>query len=166
MDIVKTCKTCLLEKKIECFHKHLRCKYGVRNECKICRIDRQVKYQKDNKDNYLAYQSKHYQENKDQYRKMALLNPKRQLHKRNDYEKNRSLYLFRASLRKKHVKVATPKWADMLKVRDIYLSRPDGFHVDHIVPLRGKNVCGLHVEYNLQIIPSTDNLRKGNKLWI
>jgi hypothetical protein len=55
-----------------------------------------------------------------------------------------------------------PKWADMDKIREIYVNRPEGYHVDHIIPLRGKTVSGLHVENNLQYLPSLENMKKHN----
>lgn len=66
-------------------------------------------------------------------------------------------------------KKAIPPWADIGMMRDIYRQanalRRLGIdaQVDHEIPLRGKNVSGLHVHTNLQIILGDANRRKGNK---
>jgi hypothetical protein len=55
-----------------------------------------------------------------------------------------------------------PSWANMDRIMEIYENRPDGHHVDHIIPLRGKYVCGFHVENNLQYLTASENMRKHN----
>lgn len=69
--------------------------------------------------------------------------------------------------RKSYIKRATPSWANKFFIAEAYhiaKVREKEFgikwHVDHIVPLRGKRVCGLHVENNLQVIPAKVNLKK------
>jgi hypothetical protein len=67
---------------------------------------------------------------------------------------------------------ATPKWADQEKIlafyeeaerlSEIYFRH---YHVDHVVPLRSKIVCGLHWEGNLRVIPADENRSKGNRHW-
>jgi 5-methylcytosine-specific restriction endonuclease McrA len=57
----------------------------------------------------------------------------------------------------------------MDELNSFYLNRPEGMHVDHIVPLDGRtvegyNVSGLHVVSNLQYLSAEDNLRKHNKM--
>lgn len=57
----------------------------------------------------------------------------------------------------------TPVWADLKKIEEIYANCPPGMDVDHAIPLRGKNVSGLHVHFNLQYLPSSVNRSKGAK---
>lgn len=67
---------------------------------------------------------------------------------------------------------AVPKWANLGTIRLLYeaaaaVSRATGqtWHVDHIVPLQHPVVCGLHCPANLQLLPATKNLSKGNRHW-
>lgn len=65
---------------------------------------------------------------------------------------------------------ATPKWLTegqrnaMLEIYRAARAMGAGWHVDHIVPLNGVDVSGLHVPWNLRIIRAEENLRKSNKL--
>lgn len=75
-----------------------------------------------------------------------------------------------ASKRRAKILCATPKWADSKQIQVEYdladwCSKVTGtkYHVDHIVPLQGKNVCGLHVHQNLRVIQAKDNREKSNK---
>ena len=63
--------------------------------------------------------------------------------------------------RKDRVRQATPCWANKAEIRKFYSGCPVGFHVDHIIPLHGKTVSGLHVLENLQYLPAQTNLSKG-----
>lgn len=69
---------------------------------------------------------------------------------------------------------ATPSWltkAQHAEMTDIYKQAKElekiffnrKFHVDHIIPLQGKDVCGLHVPWNLQILTAEENIAKSNK---
>lgn len=61
-------------------------------------------------------------------------------------------------------------WADRDLIKRIYIvckrvtkDTNVKHNVDHIIPIKGKNVCGLHVHNNLAIVPAKYNLTKGNK---
>ena len=68
-------------------------------------------------------------------------------------------------------RACVPPWADREAIKAIYqecrrITRETGIehHVDHIIPVRGRRVCGLHVPENLRIITARENLRKSNRL--
>ena len=61
---------------------------------------------------------------------------------------------------------ACPKWLSneqLEELRNFYINCPEGYEVDHIIPLKGKNVRGLHVPWNLQYLKREDNNFKSNK---
>jgi 5-methylcytosine-specific restriction endonuclease McrA len=64
--------------------------------------------------------------------------------------------------------LATPPWAKngeyLDQIKTIYKNCPAGHEVDHIVPLKGVEVCGLHVPWNLQYLTKSQNSSKGNRL--
>ena len=84
--------------------------------------------------------------------------------------RNQAKVRFQTACRRAKKKSAQPKWvsaSDLLKSYKQAKRLSDiigiEYHVDHIVPLQSDTVCGLHVPWNLQIIPAWQNLQKQNK---
>ena len=64
-------------------------------------------------------------------------------------------------LTKEHKKQITDTY---MLMRDCRAVTGEDYHVDHIVPLKGENICGLHVPWNLQVLPAYVNVSKSNKM--
>ncbi len=75
----------------------------------------------------------------------------------------RARHLARQQKREALKRQALPGWVDTPAILKFYLACPPGHHVDHVVPLRGKLVSGLHVLENLQYLPASENISKGNR---
>jgi hypothetical protein len=107
-----------------------------------------------------------------QSRKARAKNPERaRARRRQDYRNHKVRYVAAARKREAEKLQRTPPWADLKKIEEFYalaarLTKETGIkhHVDHIYPLRGKTVSGLHVHTNLQVIPALDNLKKSNRI--
>lgn len=80
------------------------------------------------------------------------------------YQRHYAKIVQRVRLRDAALKTRTPTWANREAIDAIYAeAQRMNMTVDHIVPLRGKTVSGLHVEYNLQLLTHEENARKGNR---
>ena len=75
----------------------------------------------------------------------------------------KACHTFSSKQAKASCAIRTPKWADLEAIKEIYLNCPEGYEVDHIIPLHGKYVSGLHISSNLQYLSKADNRRKSNK---
>ena len=115
-----------------------------------CKAYDKKRYAK-NPEKRCAYNKKHYAENtarvKARCLKWARENPKLTTHYSN--------------MRRAKILQQTPPWADLEKIKQIYLTCPKGYEVDHIHPL---SKGGLHVHYNLQHLTIHENRTKSSKL--
>ena len=159
---MKTCRTCKEEKPLDAFCTNNSKPDGKHPECKVCAAKRYAEWRAKNKEHIKEYDKKWRVENKD--KKSKNYKKWQQTHKGTVNAIN--------SRRRADEKSATPAWADKKEMQYYYnlaeyFTWVSGgfvkYHVDHVVPLRGKGVCGLHVQNNLQVLKSVDNLRKSNK---
>jgi hypothetical protein len=135
--------------------------YRKENSVKIKEKDK-IRYVK-NRARILEYKKIYNLKNKDSIRKYHILYSIR----------NRHILTALHAKRRARKLNATPDWLtvdDFEHIQEFYtiakmfkLYTGQDYHVDHIVPLQGENVCGLHVPWNLQVLTATDNLSKSNR---
>lgn len=123
-------------------------------------LNHKVLYHEINREKILEYRQKYREEN---------------LEKIKEWELNNKHIIAKNSANRRARKLnATPSWLtedDKMEIIGLYflckmISEDTGIehHVDHIIPLKGKTVCGLHVPWNLRIITARENICKGNRL--
>ena len=157
---MKTCSHCQQEKPLDQFYKRSD-RDSYHSWCKSCKHESGKRWVAKNKDRHGELTRSWYAANKDQH----LANSKAY------YEANKSNYLEYSTARDERTKRATPPWCDRSAIRAIFarakrMTQETGIQhdVDHIIPLRGKTVSGLHIPANLRVIPSAENKRKAAKL--
>lgn len=96
--------------------------------------------------------------------------PRRRASRVKYYRGNRIACLALSAQYKRRLRKATPPWSNRFLLEEAYQlaklrTEVTGipWHVDHVIPLRGEDVCGLHVETNLAVVPAVVNIRKGNR---
>ena len=158
---MKFCYRCQSFKEFTSFNKDKNKKDGLHSECKECSKLRKSKWIEKNKEKVAAYDKYWQKLNKDKKAKNY-----KNWQQNNTADVNAYNSFVRAAKLQR-----TPKWADSEKINSYYdvcafFNEVNGYikyHVDHVVPLQGKEVSGLHVHNNLQILLAKENCSKGNR---
>lgn len=147
--------------------------------CKECDSEKNKEYRQNNKEKIAEYAKEYYQNTKEskkeyyQNNKEAIAEQHKEYNQRPEVIEHKKEYLQRPEVKKrKRANSAkrraaelnrTPPWSDLLAIQEFYDYCPKGYHVDHIIPLQGDKVSGLHILENLQYLTAEENLSKGNK---
>ncbi len=184
---IKKCGTCLTEKDIADFYLKKSGRFGVAGSCKDCicnkmqldhnkNRDRNIKRMRRYRYNNLEYlqfydrlryakdpnsRLKYVRDWRLNFPEKHALSSKKWVQNNRGRKNAGAMKRYVAKLRAVPVWLTEEQHYEIIK---IYKERPKGYHVDHIIPLNGKNVSGLHVPWNLQYLLAVDNLRKGNKV--
>ncbi len=164
----KHCTKCGKTKPLVEFGRNAQKKDGLRPWCKICHNASNAAWRSKSPDYYKIRQV----ENPARRKKYdAAYKEKHPTYLKDYYEQNKHTFIARVRRRRNHTSQVTVAWADEQKIKLLYrissnLNKLHGYikyHVDHIVPLQGKLVSGLHVHNNLQILRAEENKTKYNK---
>ena len=191
---MKKCCSCKVQKDLTEFYKNRAQKDGFATSCKTCDKAASLKWAKENPERINArnaiWAKNNPEKSRERVKRWRLNNLERvraagrALRERNIeackksmakwQAANRHIVVYHMSKRRAAKLNASPKWlspSDLEAIKEFYKmakikTAETGIkhNVDHIVPLQGKTVSGLHVPWNLQVIPAKENFSKNNKL--
>jgi hypothetical protein len=159
-----------------CKYGHVANRYVCNNECAECRKaknihgrKKQAEWEIANKERKNAisryrYYSKLEEERERTRRKYAINKEKVDATNKAWAAKNPGIKNHYGAKRRAAIRKQVPLWADVEAIKQMYTNCPKGYHVDHILPLQGRTVCGFHSQHNLQYLPASENQRKYNRL--
>lgn len=183
----------LIDVGVPCKKGHVVGRYAVSKKCVTCATEAALAWNEANKAKHRAnvrvYAAKHREKNcayASAYRKAnpdkvkvvngrwQEANPEKYLRISSTWKmRNKAHVRAKAGARRAMKLQRTPAWltdAHLADIKAFYVEAAEktrttgiSWHVDHIVPLLGKTVSGLHVPWNLQVIPGSENMRKGNR---
>lgn len=175
---MKKCTACKAEKDFSAFSRNRRTKDGYGTCCKDCHRTYQKQWQKRNQDKCRAYTGKYREKiGNDKVIEAARIYREANRQKTRDaalrWQRDNPGKVNAANAARYAAKLrATPGWANLDEIAKFYEEAEKlakihcvDYHVDHVVPLRSKLVCGLHCEANLEVIPAFENRSKGNRRW-
>lgn len=144
----KVCSICKQIKEREYFCKNKNMWDSLHYTCKECDGKEHKKYREENKEKIKESSLKAYKKKK---------------------KEDPTYYKRKNALARKRLKERIPNWVneeELWMIQCFYADCPEGYHVDHIIPLNGVIVSGLHILSNLQYLSAHDNAVKHNKFEI
>lgn len=170
----KECTKCGIVKEVVEFKKDRTKPDGHYSSCKECNKkawkanysniaerhrEKNKRYAQNNPDKVKAYHKQYHKDNAE----------KIQDNVKKWRQKNRGWANSLRTIGKNRYKQAMPLWANREKINQFYIEAAnmtdvtgEQYQIDHIIPIKGKKVCGLHVHENLQVLPWLENVQKHN----
>lgn len=177
----KSCSKCKIKKELTQFS-FRKDRNNYRSQCKLCVKSNKHNYYQKNKKKFVENNKIYYKQNKEKCLELSknyyIKNLEKELEYRKIYQRNhledhrkrckkyrqnnKQMVTFQTRKRQLIKTKATPTWVNQDHIKLIYLECPKDMNVDHIIPLNGLNVCGLHVPWNLQYLTPLENTLKKN----